>query len=374
MKFPRLACTLGALSLLTSLSVAAEEDFYVGTYTHWYGSKGIYHYRFDDVNGTVSGGELATKVSDPSYLIIHPNGRWLYTVNERKTGVVNAYGIARDGQLQLLSRQSSHGAWPCFVSFDGGHRHVFVANYLVGTVAVLPVQGNGAVAPASGFSQQQGTGPNHDRQEGPHAHSIYIDPANRFVYSCDLGNDHVEGYRYNAAKGTITPDAKATGSVPPGAGPRHLVIHPRGFVYVINEMGCSVTAFRRDEGTGALHAFQTVSTLPKGVTPTDKDTAAEIALHPNGKFLYASNRGHDNIAVFALTNEGGMIPIDHTATGGKTPRYFTFDPSGRWLLAENQDSNDIFVFKANPRTGKLTPNGQKVQVGAPVCIAFLPQR
>jgi 6-phosphogluconolactonase len=370
MKFPHLLCAAGALSIFLSTGFATE-DFYVGTYTSFFGSKGIYHFKFDEKTGTISPGALVAAASNPTFLAIHPNRRWLYAANERKDGMVNAYAIAPDGQLQLLDRQSARGDGPCHVSLDGSHRYVFVANYVSGTVAVLPIEHGGGVGPATGFDQQRGGSVNRDRQEGPHAHAIYADPANRFVYSCDLGNDRVEGYRFNPVKGTIHPSPAATAKIAPGSGPRHLVLN-RGFVYVVNEMANTVTVLRRDAGTGALHTVQTVGTLPRGFS--QENTTAEIAVHPNGRFLYASNRGHDSIAVFAISDNGHLSLVQHASTGGKTPRNFSFDPSGRWLLAANQNSNDIFVFRVNASTGKLTPNGQKVRVGKPVCVAFMPTK
>ena len=370
MKFPQLLCAAGAFALFTSIG-SATEDFYVGTYTSFFGSKGIYHFQFDEKNGTISPGTLAAKSSNPSFLVIHPNRCWIYAVNENKEGMVSAYAIAPDHQLQLLGQQSSKGDAPCHVSLDKTQRFVFVANYNSGSVAVLPVQRDGGVGAPTSFDQQRGGGINKDRQEGPHAHSIYADPANRFVYSCDLGNDRVEGYRFNAAKGTLKPSASATAKIAPGSGPRHLVLS-HGFVYVINEMASTVTVLRRDAGTGALHTLQTVPTLPKGFA--QPNTTAEIAVHPNGKFLYASNRGHDSIVVFAIAGDGRLSLVQHALTGGKGPRNFSFDPSGHWLLAANQESNDIFVFRVDGKTGKLTPNGQKVRVGKPVCVAFMPPK
>jgi 6-phosphogluconolactonase len=372
MKFPHLLCAAGALAFFTSTGAAAEVDFYVGTYTKWFGSKGIYHFQFDNVRGEISGGELAAKAANPSFLVIHPNRRWIYAANERKDGKVNAYAIAPDGQLQLLNRESAQGSGPCHVSLDAHGRHLLVANYGSGTVAVLPVHRDGTVGAATGFDQQRGTSINAERQEGPHAHSIYVDPANRFVYSCDLGNDRVEGYRFDAAKGTIQPAKSATTTIAAGSGPRHLVLHPRGYVYVINELSCTITALRRAATTGAMRTLQTVSTLPKDFAKPN--TTAEIALHPNGKFLYASNRGHDSIAVFAIGGDGRITLVEYMPTGGKTPRNFALDPSGRWLLAAHQDSNNIFVFRVNAQTGKLTATGRKVRIGAPVCVAFLPPK
>jgi 6-phosphogluconolactonase len=368
MKIPLSICAASVLALLSSTG-SATEDFYVGTYTKFLGSRGIYHFQFDEKTGTISKGQLAAPASNPSYLVIHPNRHWLYAANERELGVINAYSIAPDGKLQLLSRQSSRGSGPCHLSLDASHRFVFVANYNAGTIAALPIQRGGAVGPASGFDQQKGGGVNPQRQEGPHAHSIYASPDNRFVYSCDLGNDKVEGYRFDSEKGTFAHSKAVTTKIAPGSGPRHLVQHPEGYVYVINEMGNTITALRRDMASGAMHTFQTVPTLPAGFK--QENTTAEIALHPNGKFLYGSNRGHDSIAVYSIGANGRLSLIEHVSTKGKTPRFFTFDPSGHWLLAANQNSNDIFVFRVDSHTGKLTPNGQKVNVGAPVCIDFI---
>ncbi len=300
MKLPHLLCAAGAFALFTATGLSAE-DFYVGTYTKFFGSKGIYHFEFDEKGGTVSPGVLAATTANPSFLVIHPNRQALYAVNEQENGQVSAFAIAPNRRLQAIDQQSSRGSGPCHVSLDASHRCVFVANYNSGSVAVLPIQRGGGIGSATGFDQQHGKGPNAVRQEGPHAHSIYADPANRFVYSCDLGNDRVEGYRFSPSKGTIHPDKTATTHIAGGSGPRHLVMHPRGDVYVINEMGNTVTALHRDGATGALHPFQTVPTLPGGFK--EPNTTAEIALHPNGKFLYASNRGHNSIAVFAIAND-----------------------------------------------------------------------
>lgn len=371
MKIPHLICAAGILALLASTGRAAE-DFYVGTYTRFFGSKGIYHFQLDEKTGTVSPGQLAVKTASPSFVIIHPNRRWVYAVNEGPEGQVSAFRIASDGQLQLLSQQSAKGADPCHLSLDQTHHFLFVANYTSGSVASLPVQKGGAIGPIVSFQQQHGGGVNKDRQEGPHAHSIYAGPANHLVYSCDLGNDRVERYRFDEEKGTLTPLKTPAANIAPGSGPRHLVLDPRGFAYVVNEMGNTVTVFRWDKAAGTMHTLQTVSTLPKGFT--EQNTTAEIALHPNGHFLYASNRGHNSIAVFAVAEDGRLSFIEHASTKGKTPRDFAFDPSGRWLLAANQDSNDIFVFRANSHTGELTPTAQRVRVGKPVCVAFVGEK
>ena len=205
MKFPSIASTVGVLALFASTGLAAE-DFYVGTYTKFFGSKGIYRFQLDEKSGAVSPGQLAVKTASPSWVLIHPNRRWVYSVNEGPEGKVSAFRIAPDGQLQLLSQQSSKGADPCHLSLDQTHRFLFVANYSSGSVASLPVQRGGAVGPIVSFQLQHGGGVNKDRQEGPHAHSIYPGPGNNFIYSCDLGNDHIERYRFNEA-GFLSADA-----------------------------------------------------------------------------------------------------------------------------------------------------------------------
>jgi len=368
MKFPHLLPFAGAVLLLTS-TVQSAEDFYVGTYTKFFGSKGIYHFQFDEKAGTIFKGQLAVRASNPSFLAIHPNQRWLYAVNETENGTVSAYAIALDRQLQKIGEVSAKGSGPCHLSLDASHRYVFVANYGSGSVAVLPIRKDGGVREATGFDQHHGKGPNASRQEGPHAHSIYSDSANRFVYACDLGNDRVEGYRFNPERGTIQPAKAATAKLSGGSGPRHLVLSPRGYAYVINEMANTVTTLRRDTANGGWQTLQTIPTLPPGF-PTP-NTTAEIALHPNGKFLYASNRGQNSIATYAVHANGRLSHVENVATGGKTPRHFAIDPSGRWLLAANQDTNDIFVFALNPTTGRLTATGRRVLVGAPVCVTFM---
>lgn len=368
MKIPHLVCAAGVLALFASTGRAAE-DFYVGTYTKFLGSRGIYHFQLDEKTGTVSKGQLAVKTVNPSWVIVHPNRHWVYAVNEGPEGKVSAFGVAADGQLQLLSQQSSKGADPCHLSLDQTHRFLFVANYSSGSVASLPVQRGGAIGPIVSFQQHHGGGANKDRQEGPHAHSIYADPANRFVYSCDLGNDRIERYHFDAEKGTLSPLKTPAAKMAPGSGPRHLVLDPRGFVYVVNEMGNTVTVLRWDKEAGTMHTIQTVQALPKGFA--EQNTTAEIALHPNGRFLYASNRGHNSIVIYAVGEDGRLSLVDHVSSKGKTPRGFAFDPSGRWLLAANQDSNDIFVFRVNSHTGKLTPTAQRVRVGKPVSLAFV---
>jgi 6-phosphogluconolactonase len=392
MKFPRflpsVISTVAASALALSVSTSARaEDFYVGTYTHFFGSQGIYHFQFDPKTGAISGGELAVKTVNPSFLAIDASRHRVYACNENKVGSISAFTIAPDRQLKFINSQSSKGGWPCHVSFDANHRYLFTANYMDGVVAVFPIERGGGIGAATSSHQHQGKGPNAERQEGPHAHSIYADPANRFVYSCDLGNDHVEGYRFNPGNGTITPSKIATTKIAPGSGPRHLVLDPRGYVYVINELTSTVTVLRRDEATGAMHTLQTISSRPSeaqtsaGTIPNrgSQMFAAEIALSPNGKSLYVSNRGLDRrsistIAVFRVAPDGRLSLAQQMWTRGQIPRHFSLDPSGHWMLVANQKSGDIFVFAVNSRTGELTPTGGRLRIGTPACVAFMPTK
>jgi 6-phosphogluconolactonase len=369
MQLPRLLLSVGALALLT-VTVQATEDFYVGTYTTPQPGKGIYHFQLDEQTGKVSGGELAIAAPNPSYLAIHPNGRWLYAVSETGKGVISAFTIGPDHLLQKIGEESTKGSGPCHLSLDGSGRYVFAANYGSGNVSVMPIQPNGGVGPVTGFDQQKAKPGGTGRQSTPLAHSIYADPTNRLVYSCDLGNDHVEAYHFDAEHGTIQPAKEATAELAAGSGPRHLVFHPRGYLYVINEMNSTVTFLQRDAATGGWRTAQTISTLPADFTAPN--STAEIVLHPNGKFLYGSNRGQDSIVVYAIAADGQLSLVESVPTGGKMPRNFNLDPTGRWLLAAGQQSNDIFVFGVNPDTGKLTATGQRVEVGAPVCVTFMP--
>ena len=359
-------------ALLSSAALAADAPFYIGTYTRPGGSKGIHRAVLDPDTGKVSDPQLVAEAKNPSFLAIHPGGKLLYAATEGDTGEASSYAIAADGTLKFLNKQSAKGNGTCHIVTDPAGKNVLVANYGSGSVAVLPIQADGSLGEATGFDQHAGSSADPARQKGPHGHSIYVDPAAKFVYSCDLGTDLINGYKFDATRGTITTDQTATGKVAPGSGPRHLALHPKqDTAYVLNEMLSTITAFRRDPASGALTEIHTVSTLPANFT--GKSSTAEIFVHPNGKYLYGSNRGHDSIAAFAISSDGQLAPAGHTPAGVKVPRSFAIDPSGRWLLTAGQDSNDVAVFKLDPATGKLTPTGQRLEVGAPVCIMFVPQ-
>jgi len=351
---------------------------YIGTYTGAK-SKGIYVSRFGPATGRLSSPELAVETTSPSFLALHPGERLLYAVGEtanlgsKRTGAVSAFSLdAKTAKLTLLNRQSSGGGGPCHLAVDPTGKCLLVANYGSGSIAALPIQADGALGEPGAVIQHHGSSVNPQRQAGPHAHFITPDPDSRFALACDLGLDQVLVYRLDAAKSGLAPNDPPFAAVRPGAGPRHLAFHPSGrFVFVINEMGSTLTTFGYDAKRGALKELQTLSTLPEGFT--GRSTCAEVAVHPSGKFVYGSNRGHDSIAGFAFDPMSGKLNcLEHQSTQGKNPRHFALDPTGQWLLAENQDSDSIVVFRIDAQTGRLQATGQSVSVGTPVCAVFVP--
>lgn len=352
---------------------------YVGTYTGPK-SQGIYRFELDLKSGRASEPTLVAETRNPSFLAIHPNRRFLYAVSEvadlngKKTGGVSAFAIdPASGKLQPLNEQPSEGTGPCYLVVDHSGKNVLVANYGSGSVAVLPIGADGQLRSPSSSIQHKGMGTNPQRQEGPHAHSINVDAANRFAVAADLGLDKLFVYQFDAAQGKLTPNDPPFAKVANGAGPRHFAFHPNGkFAYVINEMHLTVTAFAWDAQRGTLTELQTVTTLPPK-TEGEHLSTAEVQVHPSGRFLYGSNRGHDSLAIFRIDPQTGQLtPAGHQPTGGKTPRNFGIDPTGQFLLAANQGSNTLVLFRIHPQTGELQPTGQTVQVPTPVCVKFLP--
>ncbi len=379
--FSCLALALAPLLFAMGAS-GAERDYlaYIGTSTGK-NSKGIYVFRFNAMTGKLTPVGLAAESNSPSFLAIHPNYRFLYAAIEagdfqgQKSGAVAAYSIDRStGKLTFLNQVSSHGAGSCHVTVDKTGKNVFVANYDGGSIAVLPIGADGKLGEASTAIQHHGSSVNKERQEGPHAHCIQPSPDNRFALVADLGLDEVLVYRFDPARGTLTPNDPPFGKTPAGAGPRHFAFAPNGkFVYVINEIQCTASTFAYDAKQGALRLLDTISTLPDGYTVTDKDSTAEMRVHPSGKFVYGSNRGHDSIAVFAVDSaKGTLTPVERVSTQGKTPRGFDIDPTGSYLIAANQDSDTLVVFQIDHNTGKLTPTGQKIEAFAPVDVEFVP--
>lgn len=349
---------------------------YFGTYTGPL-SKGIYHSTLDLASGQLSPPQLSAEITSPSFVAIHPSRKFLYAVSEisdfqgKPLGGVSAFAIdAASGKLTLLNQQSSAGAGPCHLVVDAAGKNVLVANYGGGSVASLPIDATGKLSAASASIQHVGSSIDKSRQEQPHAHSINLDAANRFAFAADLGLDKVLIYRFDASKGSLVANDPPAGVVSPGSGPRHFAFHPTGrFAFVNNEMTSAVTAFRYDGDKGALSEVHTLSTLPHAVKG---NSTAETVVHPSGKFVYVSNRGHDSIAIFSFDEGSGKLTsAGHCLTGGKTPRNFNIDPTGRYLLAANQGTNDVFTFRIDGTTGQLTPVGTKVEVGSPVCVRFL---
>ena len=361
----------------------SESLVYVGTYTERTpdngGSKGIYSARFDTATGRLTALAPVAELQNPSWVTLSRDGRFLYAVSEVgvpdatgvPTGQVVAYAIGVDGKLAELNRVSSRGADPCHLAVSRSGRTVAVANYTGGSVATYRVGNDGRIAAAS-RDQHVGKGPNAQRQERAHAHSTDFAADDRFLLSCDLGNDRVYVYRHDPRAGTITAHKPAFVGLEPGAGPRHLALHPSGrYAYVLTELGSSVATFAWNAAAGTLVQRQSVSTLPVGTTVTNNP--AEIVVHPTGRYVYASNRGHDSIAVFAVDARNGHLTlVANTPTGGSTPRNFAVDLSGRWLLAANQRSNSIVTFAIDPSTGVPKASGATIAVPRPVCIAFAP--
>ncbi len=349
---------------------ASEESFYVGTYTKPAGSRGIYHYSLNTATGEVKGGDLAAATENPTFLAIRPGGKFLYAVNEVNKGTIVAYAILPDGKLKALNQQSSGGSGPAHVWVDSSGRSALAANYGSGSIAALPIREDGSLGEPGSTIQHTGSSVDPNRQKEPHAHSIYTDATDRYAYACDLGLDEVLVYKFDAAKALLSPNDPPFAKIAPGSGPRHLAFHPKGYAYVINEMANTITAMKHDAEHGTLKEIQTIRTLPEGYS--GENSTAEIFIHPNGKFVFGSNRGNNSIAVFAIDLATGKLSlVELTSTQGKNPRNFAIDPTGKFLLAANQDTDDVVVFRIDETTGKLTPAGQSFKCGAPVCVMFV---
>ena len=350
---------------------------YVGTYTGG-GSRGIYRFEMNPASGKSTAPVLAGESENPSFLALHPGGRVLYAVNEvgsaGDAGSVSAFAIDPvTGALNRIGRQPSGGADPCHLIVDPSGRNLLVANYSSGSVAVLPLDADGRPGPATIVRQHAGSGPNKARQVGPHAHAVLLDAAGRFALSADLGADRIFIDRFDAAAGRLQALQPEAVDLVPGSGPRHLAWHPSGkYLYSINELRSTVTVFRYDSDRGGLEPVQSITTLPPGFA--GENTAAEVAVSPDGRFLYGTNRGDDTLALFAIEADSGLLAAaGHFPTGGRTPRHFAIDPEGRWLLVANQDSDSIVAFRRDGATGRPTRVGRPVRVPKPVCILFIPR-
>jgi 6-phosphogluconolactonase len=350
---------------------------YVGTYTDGT-SRGIYRTVLDLATGTASAPVLAGEAKNPSFLALHPSGRFLYAVSEvddfagAKSGAVLAFAIdAATGGLKLLNQQPSQGGAPCHLVVDKTGKNLLVANYSGGNVALLRVAADGRLEPPSVVRAHEGSGPNTARQQKPHAHGIYLDAAERFAFSPDLGADRVFVYRFDAVKGTLEPHEAA--ALEPGSGPRHLAFHPSGrFAYVINELTNTITRFSYDAAKGHLARIDSISSLPQGFQGTSY--TAEIEVSKDGRFLYGSNRGHDSLVVFRVNpTDGALTLAGHVPVGGPWPRHFTIESSGRALLAAHQRGGSVGFFALDAQTGLPAPIGKTVAVDKPACLLPVPR-
>jgi 6-phosphogluconolactonase len=358
-----------------NMSADNQYHLYVGTYTGP-NNKGIPAFRYDASQLIFESLGTVAEMERPSFLAFSPDRRFLYAVSElgnsgKSEGYVYAFGMDnRTGKLTFLNRQTSGGGGACHLVVDKTGKFLLVANYGTGSTASFPLKSDGSLGNLISKIQFEGSGPNQRRQKGPHAHAVVLSPDNRFLFVPDLGADRVRILRFDSSNGSLTPNTPADVAVKPGVGPRHFTFSPNGrFAYVICEMGSLVVAFRYDSSAGSLTEIQTASTLPDGFT--GENNSAEIEVDPSGRFLYASNRGHDSIAVFSIDDKTGKLERTQIeSTQGRTPRNFAIDPTGQHLLAADQDSNRIVVFDRDSHTGKLTATGKTVDVPSPVCLLF----
>ncbi len=347
---------------------------FIGVYTN-NSNKGISSAHFDPATGAITDLAIAAETPNPTFLELHPSGKFLYAINEignyegQRAGSICAFSIDRDsGKLTQLNRVTAKGSGPCHVNLDHSGRMAMLANYGSGSVASYRILPDGKLSDPVSFFQHQGNGPNKGRQEGPHAHSINPTPDNKYAVACDLGTDEIFIYAIKPEAGSMSEHKSVR--LAPGSGPRHFAWHPnKRYGYCVNELNSTVTALNYLP-EGDLDEIHTVSTLPEGFK--GQNFPAEIRVHPSGKWLYASNRGEDSIAAFNIDSKTGKIaPMGNTPTKGVMPRNFFIEPSGRWLLAANQRSNNIVIFAIDAKTGKLQPADKGLTVGQPVCLRTL---
>lgn len=365
--------------LLSAASFAAAADtkaekmrVYFGTYSGGK-SKGIYRADLDTKTGALTNVELAAETGNPSFVAIHPSGKFLYAVGEASGlgGTVTAFAIdANSGDLKSLNQQSSKGGGPCHIVVDKEGKNALIANYGGGSVAAFPIGEDGKLADATAFVQHRGKSVNPARQQAPHAHSINLDAAGKFAFAADLGLDKILVYRFDAKKGTLSPNNPPSTKTEAGGGPRHFAFHPSGkYAFVCNEITSSVTSFKYDADKGVLETVETLSTLPK---EHEGNSTAEVVVHPSGKFVYVSNRGHNSIAIFKFDADSGKLAAaGHQGKTIKVPRNFAIEPSGKFMLVANQDGDTVSVFKIDAESGGLDLVGEPVAVPKPVCVRFL---
>lgn len=366
---------VGVLTAVEPSQLNKPLRVYIGTYTDGR-SEGIYVAEFDASTGALSTPRLAAKSQNPSFLAIHLNGKYLYAANElgefqgQRSGGLSAFSIdPASGELKLLNQVASGGGAPCHISLDPQAKYLLTANYTGGNIAAFSLAEDGKLKERTAFIQHEGSGVNRSRQEAPHAHAINTDPSGRFVFVNDLGVDKVFIYRPNASGGLTPADPPAL-EIKAGSGPRHLAIL-ENVVYVLNELSSTVTVFSFDFATGKAKELQTLSTIPGDAS--GESWCAEILVHPSGRFVYASNRGHDSLAIFERGDDGKLTPKGYVKTGFKVPRNFVFDPSGAYCLVGSQTTDEVYVHRVDEKTGEMTLVGSPVKVGSPVCFRFAPQ-
>lgn len=348
---------------------------FIGTYSQR-GSRGIYRSQLDLGTGKLAEPVAVAELKNASFVALHPSGRFLYAVSEtedyqgQKSGSLAAYKVSAEGTLMKLSERPSGGGAPCHVAVDRSGRVLLAANYSGGSVAAFKIDDDGSLAESGQTIQHRGSSANPQRQEGPHAHSVTISPDNRFVIAADLGLDKLFVYRLGRDPLLTPNDGNPELKLKPGAGPRHFAFHPDGRrAFVINELDSTIAALDYDPQRGELTVKSAVSTLPADFK--GENSTADIHVHPSGKWVYGSNRGHDTIACYSVDAQtGGLKLLGHEPAGGRAPRNFAIDPTGAFLLAASQDSDRIRVFRIDPDSGKLVRTGDDVQVPMPVCIVF----
>jgi 6-phosphogluconolactonase len=341
---------------------------YVGTTSESRGT-GLARMRFDPETGEITRPELAVAVADPALFVLSRSGSRLYLCH---SSGISAYAVdATAGGLASLNHTRAEGRGPSHVSLDHTGRFVLAANYHGGFVEVYALAADGTLVERTAVQRHRGKSVHPERQTRAYPHCFTVDPTNRYAIAADLGTDELVVYRFDELDGTLARHDPPIKGTTPGSGPRHLAWHPGGTLYVVNELSSAVSVLSWDAALGRLSDVQTISTLPGGFAGSN--TGAEILVHPNGRVVYASNRGHDSIAVFAVDDGSGRLALMETAgTGGRTPRYFAMDPSGRWLIASNRDSDTVVIFRIDRSTGRLARHGDLVAIGRPTGIAVVP--
>jgi len=368
-----LAVALAITSVKSYSQVSKDSRWiYVGSYTENEGfvdgqAEGIYTLQQNKENGKLAMGETVAKLKNPSFVSVSPNGKYLFSVSElndkeAESGFVLSYKINKDHSLTEINKLSTHGFAPCHIEIDKTGKYVFVSNYMGGVVMMYEIGENGNLIEKKKIELEN--------PKQSHAHSVNIADDNKHAYIADLGNDKIWIYNFDAEKGTFTPNTQEFAEVANGAGPRHFSFSKDGkFGYVVNELNSSISTFKILKN-GGLHLLQNISTLPAGFL--NKNSGAEIHVHPSGNFLYSSNRGANNIAVFKINKKTGELSLlSHTSTEGKTPRNFSISPDGKFLYAANQDSESISSFKIDLDTGALTSLGEVLEAKTPVCLEFV---